>query len=440
MTTVDTRDALLADLGAAAPATAGTDPLAQLRARAAAALEGARLPTLKDEAWRVTPLGSLLAHRYRPVATRPAGVLMPDITRFLVPEAEDHRLVFVDGHYAPELSSTASPCPGLILGPLSQVDPAVLGPHLGAHADLGQDVFTALSARFATEGAAIVVPDGLACDQPIQLLFVSTGQGDPAYVAPRVLIVAGKHAEITVMQEYVVLAEHPYFTNAVTEVAVGEGGRVRHVRVQSESRQATHLERLGATLARDAAYALQSITLGARLSRLDVCVTGEGENMDAALDGLALLGGDQEADTHSAIVHARPHGRSHQLHKMVIDDTAHAVFNGKIVVAPGAQLTDSSQAGRGLLLSDRARIDTKPELEIEADDVKCAHGVAIGQIDQEQLFYLKARGIDEATARDLLTYAFAAEVIDHVPLASLRKQLQAVVVGRTDRKKKEART
>lgn len=439
MTTVDTRDALLADLAQGAPATSGTGAMAMLRARAAAALEDARLPGPKDEAWRFTPLTSLLAHRYRPVAEKPAGVLLPEISRFLVAEAEDHRLVFVDGHHAPELSSTKSPCPGLVLAPFSQVDEGLLAHHLGNHVGLERDVFTALSSRWTTEGAAVIVPDGLACDRPVQLIFVSTGRGGPSYTAPRVLVVAGKHSEVTVMQEYVVLDESPYFTNAVTEVAVAEGGRVKHVRVQSESRQATHVERLGATVGRDASYALQSITLGARLSRLDVCLTGEGENMEATLDGLALLAGDQEADTHSAIVHARPHGRSHQLHKMVLDDSSHAVFNGKIVVAPGAQLTDSSQAGRGLLLSDRARIDTKPELEIEADDVKCAHGVAIGQIDADQLFYLKSRGIDEATSRDLLTYAFAAEVIEHVPLASLRKQLQAVVVGRTDRHKREAR-
>lgn len=441
MTTVETRDVLLADLAAGAPAASGADARARLRARAAEALTGARLPGPKDEDWRFTPLTALLEHRYAPVAERPAGVLLPQISRFLVPEAEGQRLVFVDGHFAPELSSLAAPCPGLVLAPFSQVDDAVLASHLGAHAATDRDVFTALSTRCLGEGAAVIAPDGLVCERPVQLLYVSTGRGEPAarpFVAPRVLMVAGKHADLTVVQAYVVLEESPYFVDAVTEVAVAPGGRLRHVRVQSESRRATHIERLGVSLARDASYALQSITLGARLSRFDVCVTGEDENVDAALHGLALLAGEQEADTHSAIIHAAPHGRSHQLHKMVLADASHAVFNGRIVVAPGAQGTDSSQAGRGLLLSDRARIDAKPELEIEADDVKCAHGVAIGQIDADQLFYLKSRGIDEVTARDLLTYAFAAEVIDHVPLASLRKQLQAVVVGRTDGERQEA--
>jgi Fe-S cluster assembly protein SufD len=198
------------------------------------------------------------------------------------------------------------------------------------------------------------------------------------------------------------------------------------------------VEKLAATLGRDAHYALQSITLGARLSRFDVQITGNGENVDVQLDGLALLGADQETDTHSAIVHAKPNCRSRQLHKVVLDDKSHAVFNGKIVVARHAQRTDSAQSARGLLLSDRARVDITPELEIEADDVKCAHGAAIGQIDADQLFYLKSRGLDEAGARDLLTYAFAAEVVDRVPLESLRKQLRAVVVGRTDRRRKEA--
>ena len=437
MTTVETRDALLADLTPGAPPTVGAGALARLRARAADALAAARLPGPKDEPWRFTPLKALLEHRYQPVIERTAGALLPEISRFLLPEAEGHRVVFVDGHFAPELSSLESPCPGLVLAPLSQLSEDVLAAHLGAHEHDADGVFSALSTRWLREGAAVIVPDGLACDRPVHLLFVSTGSPGPTFTAPRVLVVAGRHSEVTVVQEYVALQETPYFVDAVTEVAVAPGGRVKHVRVQSESRQAIHLESLSATLERDASYALQSVTLGARLSRLDVRVTGEGENVDATLEGLALLAGDQTADTHSAIVHARPHGHSHQLHKMVLDDTAHAIFGGKIVVAPGAQLTDSSQSGRGLLLSDRARIDAKPELEIEADDVKCAHGVAIGQIDQDQLFYLKSRGIDEVAARDLLTYAFAAEVIDHVPIASLRKQLRGVVVGRTDRQRRE---
>lgn len=428
-------ETLIADL---MPATTdvGSGFRQQLRERAAVALLGMRLPTVKDEPWRFLPLTSLLAHRYA-VADATMPVLLPEISRFVVPEAEDHRLVFVDGHYAPELSCLLSPCPGLVLAPLSQLDDALLAQHLGSQVPPESDYFSALSTRSLEDGAAVIVPDGLDCPKPIQLLFVSTGK-QPTHVAHRVLLVVGKQARATVVQESVCLDEGVYFNNVVTEVVINEGGALAHVRVQSESRQASHIESLAATLQRDARYALQSITLGARLSRLDVQITGAGENVDITLDGLALLSADQETDTHSAIIHAKPHCRSRQLHKVVLDDRSHAVFNGKIVVARYAQQTDSAQSARGLLLSDRARVDIKPELMIEADDVKCAHGAAIGQIDADQLFYLKSRGLDEAGSRDLLTYAFAAEVVDRVPLDSLRKQLRTVVMGRTDRKAKEA--
>ena len=435
MATVEAREALLGDLVALSPKAGPGAAAAARRAHAERALARHRLPTIKDEPWRFTPLTSLLAHRYQ--APGPAAaVLLPEVSRFLLPEAEGQRLVFVDGRFAPALSSLAGTCPGLVLAPLSQL--AALPAALGTLADVESDAFTALATHGLAEGAAVIVPEGLRCDRPVQLLFVSTGQA-ASYVVPRVLVAAGTGSAATVAQAFVCLAEGAYFVNAVTEVLAGDGAQVCHVRVQSESREATHVERLVASLGRDAGYHLHSITLGGRLSRLDAVVRGREAGMDASLNGLALLAGEQEADTHSSVVHARPSCRSRQLHKMVLDDRAHAVFGGKIVVEPQAQQTDSAQAARGLLLSDKARIDAVPELKIDADDVKCGHGVAIGQIDGDQLFYLKSRGIDEPTARDLLTYAFAAEVIDQIPLASLRKQLQAVVVGRTDRQRREAR-
>jgi Fe-S cluster assembly protein SufD len=187
-------------------------------------------------------------------------------------------------------------------------------------------------------------------------------------------------------------------------------------------------------LGRDAQYHAQAVALGARTSRHNLDVVQTDTGTQASIDGLALLAGHQEADTHTTLDHAKPHGQSRQLHKCIVGDEAHAVFNGRIIVRKDAQQTDSAQASRNLLLSDRARVDTKPELEIFADDVKCAHGAAVGQIDADELFYLKSRGLDEASARDLLTYAFAAEVIDRVPVASLRRQLQGVVLKQTDRK------
>jgi Fe-S cluster assembly protein SufD len=234
-----------------------------------------------------------------------------------------------------------------------------------------------------------------------------------------------------VVEDYVSLGDAIHFNDAVTEVVVGEGARVRHVRVQREAEGAFHIAACAASLAKDARYASHTVTLGARLSRLNLGIVQHGDGVEVEVDGLALIAGRQLADTHSLVDHARPHGRCRQVHKCIVDGGAHAVFNGKILVRPGAQLTDSSQQSRSLLLSDRAHVDVKPQLEIFADDVKCAHGAAIGQLDAEQLFYLKSRGLSDSRARNLLTYAFAAEVIDRIPVPSLVERLKQTVLVRT---------
>jgi Fe-S cluster assembly protein SufD len=212
---------------------------------------------------------------------------------------------------------------------------------------------------------------------------------------------------------------------------VGEGACVRHVRVQRESAAAFHIANCSVVLAKDAYYASHAVTLGARLSRLNLNVQQQGEGVEVKMDGLALISGRQLADSHTLMDHLRANGSCQQLHKCIVGGGAHAVFNGKIVVRPGAQLTDSAQQSRVLLLSDKARVDAKPQLEIFADDVKCAHGAAIGQLDAEQLFYLRSRGLSMERARNLLTYAFAAEVVDRIPVPSLVERLEQMVLAQT---------
>ncbi|MEB3223475.1 MAG: Fe-S cluster assembly protein SufD [Candidatus Sericytochromatia bacterium] len=405
-------------------------PLGTLRGEAEDAFARLALPTGRDEAWRFTSLGPLLTGRYQ-VGGTPGGTLLPQISRFLLPEAEGGRITFIDGLFAPELSSLDGLPPGVELRPLSEAG-APRPPQLGAIVRHDESAFTACAARLAEDGGYLHVAAGVALEQPLQVLFVSSGAGPARAVAPRLHVTLGPGARATLVQMFVAAAEEASgFINAITELDVAEGARLTHVRVQSESRRAVHLESLGAKVGRDATYALGSVTLGARLSRLDARVEGTGTGMDATLDGLALLAGDQVADTHSALVHAQPNGRSRQAQRMILDGQSHAIFSGLIKVATGAVQTDSAQSSRGLLLSDRARIDTKPELAIQADDVKCAHGAAIGQLDPEQVFYLRARGLAPAAAEALLTYAFAAEALATVPVPSLRRQLQAVLLGRT---------
>jgi Fe-S cluster assembly protein SufD len=405
--------------------------LNRLRADALERANALAVPTTRDEDWRFTDLSPLYKTAYQP-ADVPADLPREAIERLFVPEAAN-RLVYVDGHYVPELSVTGHD--GVTVGTVADSVRGASGvaeAHLTRNVGFEQDAFAAVNTAYLQHGAVVTVPRDHRASRPVQLLFVSTQPERASY--PRVLVVANRGAELTFIEDYVSLVAGAYFVNGVTEIAVGENARVRHVRVQRESEQAFHIATCGVSLARDARYMSQSAGFGARISRLNHNVRQTGEGTDCELDGLALVGGRQLADTHSSIDHARPNGRSRQLHKCIADGAAHAVFNGRIVVRRGAQRTDSAQSSRNLLLTGKAHVDTKPQLEILADDVKCAHGATVGQLDPDHIFYLRSRGLSEAAARNLLTYAFAAEIVDRIPVASLRERLEALVTQRTQAK------
>ena len=404
-----------------------------LNERRAHALERANaltVPTTRDEEWRFTDISPLTRVPFR----RAAGAARPalaDVARFVAPEATT-RLTFVDGVFAPELSATAGLPDGVVVSPLVaalDTHAAVIEPHLARHAAFEREVFAALNTAHLRDGAFIWVTRNQKCPTPIQLLYLSTQKDTAAY--PRCLAIVEAGAECTLVEDFTSLGENIYLNDAVTEIVVGEGARVRHVRVQREAGGAFHIGHCTVAVAKDAHYASHAVALGARISRLDLNVLQQGEGADVQMDGLALISGRQLADTHSLMDHARPHGRCRQMHKCIVGGAAHAVFNGKIVVRAGSQLTDSSQQSRNLLLSDKAHVDTKPQLEIFADDVKCAHGAAVGRLDPEQLFYLRSRGLPELQARNLLTYAFAAEVLDRIPVPSLVEQLEETVLAQT---------
>jgi Fe-S cluster assembly protein SufD len=245
--------------------------------------------------------------------------------------------------------------------------------------------------------------------------------------APRVLVTAGMHARATVVEESVGVEGSVYLNVPVLEFDLQRGAHVTHVKVQRDSKQAFHIGRVGATIARDGHYESYSIQLGSRISRNDVVATQTEEQMFATLDGLVLIGGDQLSDTHTTMDHAKPYGESHQLHKVLVDGSATSVFNGKIFVRQDAQKVNSFQENRNMLMSVDGTVHTKPQLEIFADDVKCSHGATIGQLVPEELFYLKSRGLDDRASREILTQAFALEVIENIPVESLRKRLGHVV-------------
>jgi Fe-S cluster assembly protein SufD len=404
----------------------------ELRAEAVDRVGVLTVPTIRDEEWRFTDLSPLTKLSFQPVRM-PVGLKRADVERFRFEEATT-RLVFVDGIHAPELSSVARDG-GVVVANLSAAGTAheaAIDLHLGRHLEFHDSVFAALNTAFLHDGALVVVPRDVSAAAPVHLLFIATQKGVASY--PRCLLVAETGSAVTVIEDYVALQPETYFTNAVTEIALGDSAHVDHIRVQRDSGHAFHIANCAVSLAHASRYRSVSVALGARISRYDLNVLHMGEGAECSIDGLALIGERQLADTHSSIDHAKPHGISRQLHKCIAGGAAHAVFNGKIIVRRDAQRTNSSQSSRNLLLTPRAHVDTKPQLEIFADDVKCAHGATVGQLDTEAVFYLTSRGLSDAAARDLLTYAFGAEVIDRIPVASLKLWLERAVLEQTARK------
>ena len=424
---------LLASL-AQSPATPVSPRLAWLKALRADAVERVgvlKVPTQRDEAWRFTDISTLARQSFHPLQT-PTSLQPADMARFHIDEAAT-RIVFVDGVHAPQFSCTA-PGGGFVVSNLPAVaatNAQALALHLGRHAPCHDDLFAALNTAFLHDAAVISVSPETSVLTPLHVLFISTQPGVSSH--PRILLVAEAGSAVTLIEDYVALHEGAYFTNSVTEIAVGQNAKVEHVRVQRESAQAFHIASCAVSLAQASSYHGVSVALGAKLSRLELQVVQTAEETHCSLDGLALIGGQQLADTHTFIDHGKPHGSSRQLHKCIVDGAAHAVFNGKVMVRAGAQQTDSAQSSRNLLLTGRALVDTQPQLEIFADDVKCTHGATVGQLDGEEVFYLQSRGLSQAAARNLLTYAFGAEVIDRIPVASLRLQLEQTVLEHTSR-------
>jgi Fe-S cluster assembly protein SufD len=274
------------------------------------------------------------------------------------------------------------------------------------------------------------VPDGVEAGAPVQLLFLTAPGADEAAAFPRVLVVAGRDSRLDVIETYASLGDGEYLTAAVIEIFVGEGARVTHCKVQDEAGSAFHVASTRAEVSNDGAYDLTTATLGARLSRHEVEVALVGPGAACRVDGLYIVGDGQHADTHSLIDHREPNCASRQNYKGILDGRSRAVFNGRVFVHEGARGTDAQQSNKNLLLSPDARVDTKPQLEIFNDDVKCSHGATVGQLEEEELFYLLSRGLHPDLARNLLTYGFAEEIVEGIKFESIRAQLDGAILNR----------
>ena len=417
MTTAVVGSNLLADL-LSGPRPAEWE---QLRMDAEARLEGRGLPTTADEDWKYTDLKALAA-----IAFGPAPKATVDISTYLLPEMVGTRQVFVNGRHAPHASCASAVPAGVRFFPMSAASEAchTLGT---VGAGVARSLFEDLNTARFEDGAVILVPKNLKVALPLHLLFITKAEA-PAAVFPRLLVVLDRGAELELVEEH--HGEGTYLSCPVVEIRVAEGAVLHHERVQREDDESFHLGTLKAEVAKGGQYHSRTLTFGARISRQQPWIR-LAEGAEATLDGLALLDGHQVADTHSFLLHAEPHATSHQLHKCIVDGRARAIFNGQIRVAPHAQGTDAKQQSRNLLLSESARVDTKPQLEIYADDVKCSHGATVGALDPEELFYLQSRGLNADDARNLLTYGFAADVLTRIPVASLRRALRQLVMART---------
>ena len=386
-------------------------------------------PPVTDEEWKYTNLTSLAKQSFVP-AISAGEISVSDVTRFAYPETTAAHLVVVNGFLREDLSVKSGLEEVVAIDLFSAAADArynkIVRKYLARNAGYHNNGLTALNTAFLQSGVFVWIPKNVKLAQPLQVTFLADAENSASF--PRLLVVAEENSSATLIESYSCAGDRKYFTNAIAEIVLKDGAHLEHYRLQRESKDAFHVSTTSAELGRSSRYDTTSINLGARLSRHDISVVMDHEGAETSVDGLYMVAADQHTDTHSVIDHKQPHCTSHQLYKGILDDNGRAVFNGKIFVREGAQKTDAQQTNKNLLLSDRARVDTKPQLEIYADDVKCAHGAAVGQIDPEELFYLETRGIGPDLGRSLLTYGFAEEVIARIKIDSIRSQLDEIVL------------
>jgi len=410
-----------------ASSTGGVASLAALQSQATALVSELAIPYTRDEDWRFTDLSKLVAARF--VAAGGAAVTADAVASFILPEAQSSRIVFVDGVYNAELSDLSAASNVTVGNADTLATDTATASHI-AQLPGSEEVFTTLNTATFADVAVVQVAKKAVVEAPIHLLFVSTG-GD-RISQPRCIIVAGASSHVSLIEDYVSIGEGSSLCNAVTEIVVEANAQVHHSLIQREAMSTFHIGKTSVIQAQDSRYTNVAVQIGAALSRHNIETHHQGTQVETNLYGLALVAGEQLADTHSNIQYNHPHCQSDQLYKAIATDKGRSVFSGRVGVPKLAQQTRAAQLNRNLLLSNKARVDTKPQLEIIADDVKCSHGATVSQLEDDQVFYLQSRGIDRDSAQHLLIEAFAAEILLKLPAASLRETLTATVTQRTE--------
>lgn len=410
-------------------------PIHLIRKEAISNFNKLNFPTTHDEDWRFTNIAPLLKYNFEP-ATQ-ADVKAKQIEKFKFKNLKGNVLIFINGHFNPILSiikNSSSEDSGaqneIRVGNIADEiknNSAVIDKYFGKYANHKEQIFTALSTAFTQDGAFVFIPDNKIVEEPIQILFLTSTSGKNIITQPRNLFVAGKNSQASIVERYISLDDGVYFTNVVTEIVAGENSNLEHVKLQEESLKAFHISRTEIDQERASNFSSCSISLGGNIARHDINSHFNDEGSECSLNGLYLLTGNQLYDTHSLIDHAKPHCNSHEHYKGILDDDSRGVFNGKVIVKRDAQKTNAFQENKNIILSSGALVNTKPQLEIFADDVKCSHGATIGQLDEDAMFYLKSRGIGEEKAKAILIHAFASDVVRKIKIEEVRNYLEKIL-------------
>ncbi len=430
-TTTSPQVAALAEM-ARASITAGPSFFRNQREAALARFLSLGIPTTKHEDWRYTRLNNL-ANTTFALPDGSAKVKADEAAEFAVPGLTCHTLAFVDGRYVPQLSEIHKLPEGVRVCTLREAcisDLAMVEKHLGKQANVQSKAFEALNTAFLEDGVFVHVPRGKVIEEPIQILSIATAGDTPIITNPRNLIIVEDSAQCTVIEHYVAQGEGVYLTNALTEIVLGDNAFAGHYLIEEESPKAFQISSLHARIGRASHLDSHTVLLGGALVRNEISPTLDGEGGNCVVNGLYVGGQSQHLDNFMFIKHMKPHCESHQFYNGILNDQSHGVFSGRIFVDQIAQKTDAKQTSANLLLSDDAQIDTKPQLEIYADDVKCTHGATIGQLDEDAMFYLRARGISKDAARAMLVFAFAAETFARMKLEPIREMLERKMLSR----------
>jgi Fe-S cluster assembly protein SufD len=386
-------------------------------------------PTTSNEEWKYTSIAPLLKYNFVPSYEK-KEISKEFIKSLLFDEMEHSLIVFINGRYSAESSLLLNLPEGVIVSciadEIKKSNPILLK-HFGKYADYDNHIFTALSTAYTDDGAFIYVPSGKIVEEPIHIIFITDSGNEKILTQPRNLFIAEKNSQVTIIEHYIGKEGEIYFTNAVTEIVAEENAIVDHIKLQEESKKAFHIARMEVDQERSSNFSSHLISTGADLTRNDFNAKFNDEGGECTLNGLYMIDGTQLFDAHTLMDHANPHCNSHEHYKGILDDKSRGVFNGKIIVRQDAQKTNAFQENNSILLSDEALVNTKPQLEIFADDVKCSHGATIGQMADDAKFYLKSRGIGEEASNSILLHAFASDVITSIKIESIRNYIEKII-------------